>query len=228
MSFHRVACRALVLAAVVCRGFIEAEAKNPETVALQARLLEWITKSDLWDEAEPHEAKLLRTPIGGLTPNEVVKVTWCVEGLAILAWALGQMEIPPHDQMINPNDAADAVYFLRDDAAELIRASLMRNVEELSAAREFFYALHSRLSDFLRNAGSKDFSRWIEKSWIHTLRLDAARLFVDNDLALDDRPISEAKNERVQECAHIAYQRHKASIWLLGRYPVYSETPADV
>jgi len=50
---------------------------------------------------------------------------------------------------------------------------------------------------------------------------------MDGDLAIDGEPIHEARIERVQEVSWITHQRHKAIIWLVERYPSYSETPVD-
>lgn len=84
-----------------------------------------------------------------------------------------------------------------------------------------------RLRDFIRHRGGTDFTGWIEKKWIDALRLDTSYLIVDDDLAIDGKPISEVDFDRVQECASIAFQRHRAIIWLVKRYPSYSETPVD-
>ena len=72
-----------------------------------------------------------------------------------------------------------------------------------------------------------DFTRWVEKAWIDTLRLDANQLIVNNDLAIDGKPISEVTEDRLQECEWITNERHRAIIWLVGEYPIYSQTPVD-
>jgi len=212
---------------VVCRGGIDTSAGQPEADALHDRLLKWLTRLDLWKEAEPNEGKILLTPLGKLEQEDVIQATWRVEGLAILAWALKQFEFPRHDRKVDAYAAAEAVWFLSEDAEELIRAAKLRELMQLKACAELLYAIHVRLRDFIRHRSRKEFVSWIEKSWVETLRLDVSCLIVENDLAIDGKPISEVKYDRVQECASIAYERHRAIIWLVNRYPSYSQTPVD-
>jgi hypothetical protein len=227
MDAIRVARRSLVLAAVVCRASIERNAGHPEAASLHNRILEWLTKLDLWDAVESSEEKILHTSLGKLEQQDVLRATWYVEGLAILAWTLKQFEFPRHDQEVDPVEVADAVWFLSEDAEELIRTARLRDPTELEACRELLYAIHSRLRDFIRSRGRKNFTRWIEKTWIDVLRLEATHLIVDDDLGIDDKPISEAEDYRIQECMHITFERHRAINWLFGGYPSYSQTPVD-
>ena len=62
---------------------------------------------------------------------------------------------------------------------------------------------------------------------LNLLGLNSTDLIVDGDLTIDGKPIREARIERVQEVSWITHQRHKAIIWLVERYPSYSETPVD-
>jgi hypothetical protein len=223
----RVARRSLVLAAVVCRGSIESNADQSEADSLHQRILEWLTRLALWDEVEPSEEKILHTPLGQLEPQDVIRATWYVEGLAILAWALKQGEFPRHDQQVDSPEVADSVWFLSEDAEELIRTARLRNRTQLRACLELQYAIHCRLRDFIRHREQEDFTRWVEKTWLDAIGLDAADLIVDNDLAIDGKAISDVKDNRVQDCASIAFQRHRAIIWLVEGYPIYSQTPVD-
>ena len=220
----RVARRSLVLSVVVCRGSIDKGEGNPEIEALPDRILAWLTQLDLWDEVEPSEETILRTPLGELELKDVIRATWDVEGLAVLAWALKQQEFPVHDQKVDPIDVADSVWCLDEDAEDLIRTATLRVPTELHVCGEFLYAIHARLRDFIRHRDRKNFTRWVEKEWIDALGLDASSLIVDNDLAIDGKAISKVDYDRVQECANITLQRHKAINWLLGGDSLYSET----
>ena len=223
----KVARRSLVLAAVVCRGSIDLHPDQFEAESLRHRILEWLTKLDLWDEVEPSEEKLLRTPIGKLEQKDVIRATWYVEGLAILSWAMHRREFPRHDQRVVPYEVADSVSFLSEDAEELLRAARLRSRTKLNASRELLYDIHARLRDFLRNGEQKDFTHWVEKSWIDAIGLDSPHLIVDKDLAIDGKALSEVVYERVRECENITCERHRAIIWLVERYPSYSQTPVD-
>jgi len=219
--------RSLVLAAVVCRGSIESGAGQLQADAVYTRLIDWLDELSLWDEVEPIEKEILRTSLGLLEQKDVIRATWYVEGLAILTWALNLFELPRHDQKVDGYAVADALGFLSEDAEDVIATAELRSPIELEACRELLYAIHSRLRDFAHNRKPMDFTRWVEKAWIDTLRLDANQLIVNNDLAIDGKPISEVTEDRLQECEWITNERHRAIIWLVGEYPIYSQTPVD-
>jgi hypothetical protein len=227
VSANRVARRALILAALVCRGSIESGAGRGEAESLHTGILDWITRLGLEKELEPGEQQLLHTPLGKLRPKEVIEATWSVEGLGVLAWALGLCDLPRHDEKVDPYAITDSLYFLSDDAAELIGSARLRSTAELKAYREVVYAIHCRLREFIRGRQGKDFAAWVEKAWFDLLKIDAAHLIVHGDLGIDDKEISEADEERVQTCEWITFQRHRAIVWVLGGHPIYSQTPVD-
>ena len=186
-----------------------------------------MTGLNLLREVEPSEEKILRTPLGGLEPKEVIKATWGVEGLAVLAWALNRLALPRHDEKVDSYAVTDSLWFLSEDANEVISTASLRSLAELEACRELLYAIHCRLRDFARNRSRKNFTTWVEKTWISTLRLDSAHMIAHDDLAIGDKAISEVEDNRLQECELITRERHRAIIWLFEGYPIYSQTPVD-
>jgi hypothetical protein len=222
-----VARRALIMAAVVCRSHIEGEPGLTVTQELHSRVLEWLTKLELWPEVEAHEEKWLRAPLGEMKPKDVNQARWYVEGLAVLAWALNQQDFPLHDQKVDPYAVAESLKFLSEGADQFILTAQLRSPVEIEAARELLYAIHCRLVDFRRNSGSKDFTDWIEKAWLTTLGLDAAHLIANNDLAVGGKTLSEGEPEQVRHCEYLTNERHKAIIWLAEGPLIYSQVAAD-
>ena len=228
LTAMRVARRSLVLAAVVCRASIEQNAADPEAEALHVRVIEWLTRLNLWDEVEPDEQVLLRSPTGQLSPSLVIQASWLVEGLAVLAWALRLLDLPQFgEQVTHPHAVADAVWFLDDTAQDVVANAELRGPAELDAYRELLYAVHSRLRDFARNRQWEDFTHWIEKSWLDALGLDVSEVIVDDDLAVDGKAISEVAADRLQEFQSIIYEQHRAIIWLLEGPESYSQVTVD-
>src|SRR5579864_2472225 len=86
-SVDRVARRALILSAIVCRGHIDHGAGDVEAESLRSRMLDWVQSLDLQEEIEPQESALLNAPLGALAKRQVISATWQAEGLAILGWA---------------------------------------------------------------------------------------------------------------------------------------------
>jgi hypothetical protein len=223
----RVARRAAVLAAVGCRGSIDNGVGEPEADAVRTRMLEWLTAMNLWDEVEPRESELLLAPLGTLGQKDVNQAMGSIEGVAILAWALQEYNLPLHDQEVDPYAVAEAAWLFSEYAAESIGTAILRTSIELEACREVLYAIHVRLRDFIRHRKAKDISDWFEQIWLDALGLDRATLIVDNDLTIDGKPISVADESRIHECSSLLFERHRAIIWLFDGYPVYSQTPVD-
>ncbi len=110
---HRVARRALALAAVIARGLVEQEdASDPMVEVHRKKVLEWIDALDFGDELESDEWKVLQRPVGTLDRQAAVNATWRIEGLGVLAWALSRFELPPYDQMVDPGVLLGSVGFL--------------------------------------------------------------------------------------------------------------------
>ena len=226
-SAVQVARRSMVLASLVCRGFMDEKKNRYKAKSLHKRLLEWLTVMNLWEELEPAEEIVIRASLGELSEKEVISCTWYSEGLMVLSWALRRFELHRHDLQIDAFEVADSVCFLWDDADECIQVAQLRNSEELQAYRELCYAIHSRLTDFKRHKTKKNIKHWIDEQWLGVLRIDGTSVIVDNDLAIDGQSLINVNDERIRECESIAKERHRATIWLIENYPIYSLTPAD-
>ncbi|OYV75198.1 MAG: hypothetical protein B7Z74_01355 [Deltaproteobacteria bacterium 21-66-5] len=209
---------------MVCRGSIESGAGQNQAESLHDRIRAWVTRCGLDTEFEPRESEMLRAPLGTLEANQVNVATWEVEGLAILVWALGLSGLPPHDERVDPFEVTDRVWFLHDEAAEMMLDVELRAATELRAYRELVYAIHCRLDDFSRTQTKKDFRAWTESGWFETLGLAPESLIVDNDLAIGGTDISRVEPALIETCTWLTLPRHRASIWLLGDGAPYSKT----
>ena len=225
---QQVAHRALNLSAVVCRGSIDQGSGDPQAEKLLERIRDWLTSLRLVDQQEPWEAEIMRVGLGQLQHWQVAKATWAVEGLAVLSWALGRSKFPRHDQKVNPFATTSSLGFLTSEADEFISTAKLRGAQELLDARELMYAVHCRLRDFLRNKDSKDFTTWIEDTWLDSLKVDRAGLIVHGDLGVSGKPITEAAPDVVQTCEWAVCEQHRASIWLIGEeFPSYWDWAVD-
>src|SRR5947209_5531592 len=101
---ERVAARAVVLAAVSCRGLIENEKDVDERGAenVRSRIVSWLEKIGASNELEPAEAGLLSKPVGSLDRSATVDASWRSEGLVVLAWALHYTTLPPVHVLCEP------------------------------------------------------------------------------------------------------------------------------
>jgi len=223
---QRVSRRLLALAAVVARGLLDVNLQQGnESACTLDELNAWVAGLGLGDELEPEEAELLTVPAGKLPPQEVLNAVWRVEGLAILAWALGLVaDLPPYDRPVEVDALLPAVGFLKLDAARTIRdGARLRDAAELATYAKQILAYHWRLVDFRVRPEA---IRRDEVTIFGPFDLTWAELR-DGDLCLQGAPIAQAEPDLFDMCSSIAVERHRASSWLSGHARIYSEAPVD-
>lgn len=149
-SATRVAKRAMVLAALVCRGFIEVESPA-EVDELKASLLPWIDLVGARDEMEQHELVALTAPLGALDAQAQINLAWAVEGLAVLTWAMKRYDLHPDDTLAEPQSVTATLIFLHESAKSLVDEAQLRELSELKLLQEQCYTKHCHLKEFAAN-----------------------------------------------------------------------------
>src|SRR5271170_3075901 len=97
-SASTVARRSLILATVSCRGFIDNDNANASGASgLAKKSKDWLHALGLDEELSDWERKILSTEFGRLQERDRVNASWLAEGLVILAWALGRIDLPDFD-----------------------------------------------------------------------------------------------------------------------------------
>lgn len=223
-SAQRVAARALVLAAVAYRGWLENQAGDKRAKASQAGLQEWLRDSGLDPAIEPQERQFLDCRLGRADEEYSVGGSWRMEGAAVLAWALRRFDLPPYDETVDFNALAKAIGVMNEEATEeLIRAAVLRPSEAIDRYARQITVLSWRLRQFGLSPVPMEFVAYLrehsrfKKQWLEPLRL------IDGDLAIGKRSISKAKKSDVQDCTSIVIERHVAAYWLQGDAELYSE-----
>jgi hypothetical protein len=226
-SPETVAKRALAMSAYCCRGYIDTGKGNADAESVQDRMIQWLTRFNLVEQLGSFEWDAIRSPLGSMSPQIASRITWEIEGLAVLTWAIERGSLPEHDSQSDPYAVTDSMHFLAEDADHIIVNARLRGTEELRAYRDLMYAIHCRLRDFLRNGGSKDFTNWIEPRWLEILGIGATRLIINGDLGFKGQPISVLENDQLKQYEWGIREQHRASIWLVGEDQNYWETNAD-
>jgi hypothetical protein len=223
-SPQRVARRALALAAVAGRALLELPDSGGDE-SFRPRLIQWVDTVGVRDELEPDEEKLLQQPLGVPSQQEAVNATWRLEGLAVLAWALGRFELPRHDQQVDAGQLMPAICLLDAAGAKgLLADARLRTIEELKAMSDRLLAIHWRLRQF-RADGGEPIADWPSEAKNAWFPLNLAGIpLIDGDLALGDAAIADASEDLFQLASSIAQERHQAINWLAGDSAVYSET----
>ncbi len=228
----RVARRAVALTGVVARAVIEREVKfggasDEDAARMHARLLGWLREVGIEDELEPAEQDVIARPPGQLQDQEFVNAMWRVEGLAVLAWALGRLDLPRYDELSDVDAVWDAVGFLKpDEVRSMLAIPTVRPPAELEALRKQMLGYHWRLRDFRwSRPQAMDFRAFAKDCWFGSFDLSPFSL-IDDDLALRGQRIDAAPPEVFDTCCSIAAERHLAINWLCAGPEEYSE--ADV
>jgi tetratricopeptide (TPR) repeat protein len=150
-SPRRVADRAMVLSAIVCRALLEQEhlAGNREHAEGRTALLSWIDALGLRSELESEELAFLQTPIGRASPRQRIDGDWRREGLSVLAWALGRFPLPAYDRLTDAEAVLPSVDFLSvHDALALRESARLRPADEIGRFASHITIVHWRLRTF--------------------------------------------------------------------------------
>jgi hypothetical protein len=212
--------RAWALASIAERGFIESGAR-PNADGALARLRAWIDVSGTRTELEPEERALVDAAFGYLHRQQVVDATWRCEGVAVLAWALGLADVPPHDEQADMEVLAAAIGFapVAPDAAT--PEPKLRRADELERAERRLLAIHWRLRELQVSPGPIDFVRFSQEAWFGDFDLFGIAV-AERDLAVGGTPIARADDDLVRITSSIAGERHHAIAWVMGDDPLYS------
>jgi hypothetical protein len=220
---ERVARRTLALKAVTKRAMLEQDTASSAAHRTYRDLLAWVRDIGIDDELEPEEWEVLQRPLGHLDPRQQTDSTWRLEGLVVLAWALGRFEVPPHDQLVSVNPLWRSLGLLNADSARAVLAKpTLRAREEIGALRNRLFALHWRLRTFYLNPGVMDFAEYARTCWFGPLDITGLPL-VEGDLGLRGERIDRAPPDVFSSAHSAAQERHQAANWLREGPERYSQ-----
>jgi hypothetical protein len=220
---ERVARRALALTAVTARAILEQDGANPETEETYRDLLAWVEEIGIDPEFEEGEREVVHRNLGDLDPSEQTNSTWRLEGLVVLAWALGRFEMPPPDRLVELNPLWRSLGLLDSDAAKaLLESPELRPPVEIEALRNRLFAVHWRLRSFHLNRKVMDFAEYAQTCWFGPLDISGLPL-VEGDLGLEGDRLDRASGDDFSRSHSAAQERHQAANWLREGPETYSE-----
>ena len=220
----RVASRALGLATLVVRAQIEQLSPNQNPNKTWKELRELVSRLSLKREFEHHELMILNRPAGGLKEEQANAAGWRSEGLAILAWALNRLDLPKFDQPVSTPDVLNNLGLPDyESCAMLLSSARLRTSEEIDQYAAQATVLSWRYRTFRMSPIPWDFLGHLRQQpafrehWLTGLAL------IDNDLAIDGRPIHEAPDDAVALMERMTLERQIAAYWLQGDHTRYSK-----
>lgn len=206
---------------VASRARFEVHKDREEASLYRSNLLKRVREIALDDELESAERQMLHAEIGALDERTVVHSTWRYEGAAVLAWALGRLDLPPVYEPVSDR-AVGGVFF---DMSYDSDSFTLRDSETIESFEELMYNLHWRVRDFSIRPRPYDLRRMF--SDVPSLTGVAPVRFLDDDLAIGDVPIFRAPRDRFITCHSVVSERRHAASWLCGHHEQYSEVPLD-
>jgi len=133
-------------------------------------LLDWIGELGIREEFEPDEFEVIQRPPGHLDLRSQINSTWRLEGLSVLAWALGRFDIPAHDQLVEFHSLWHSLGYPDVKATRVLLAKpVLRPRAEIKAIRNRMFGLHWRLRNFGIHPETIDFAKYAKSCWFGPL-----------------------------------------------------------
>jgi hypothetical protein len=228
-SAERVARRALALVAVTERAILEQEVNNgvPKVDEAWQDLLAWVRDIGIGDELEPDEWKVVQRPPAKLDERMYVDSAWRLEGLVVLAWALGRFPIPPADEIVATNPLWKSFGWPDVEGPQALLANpTLKPRPEICTLRNRLFTLHWRLVNQGVHPGVIDFAEFARTCSFGPMDLTGLSL-IEGDLALGGQRIDRVSHDLFSRSESAALERHKAVNWLWQGPERYSEAITD-
>lgn len=213
----RVARRALAMAAVSSRAFLEQMDPAVTDVELErVKLHAWVDAVQITDELEPEEWRVIQTRAGALDPGRAVDAAWRFEGLTVLAWALGRADVPPDHQLVEATTLFPSIGFLDFEASRrLVDEARLRPVAEIEELADRLAILLEQLRGMRRRKRDQELTRTARSSYAAHFASAGLGSGAWEGPALDaDAPVPTTEAE-VAQVENIVLERLVAATWLL-------------
>ena len=224
----RVAARALALAAVACRGMTECDDDKHRAESRRHHVCRWLDRLGVANELEESESSLIRTPLGLLDRQSMIDASWRSEGMLVLAWSLGRVELPRYDDydQYDSFDAANKLGFLAERSETVLARPLLRARAEIAHWANTYLTVHWRLRQHSIDRAPMDLADYVSQCVWGPLTLAEVEL-IDGDLGIRGERIDRVPYDWYYRTFSVTRERHQALNWLLGFGPAYSEVATD-
>jgi hypothetical protein len=193
----------------------------------------WLREEGLMEEITPYEKRLLQQKEGTWEPDDRVEISWRVESVGVLLWALNKAaNIPAYDRLFNTDSLFDALPIL-SYMEGFLRDSQLRPINEIRQAREAAEVWHWRARAYdLMRAGVSRIENQSLTEQVKALAEVALEAGVIGEIIGDDFPAfgktyRDLSEEEHQRAFSIAQQRHLALNWLCGYGQAWETTPTN-
>lgn len=203
-SAEQIFLRAKAWGALIHRGFVEPEYGQWVVPESHEELAD---RAPLGDE----ERRLLRSPGGELSVDDLHEATWYCEALAVALWTLGLNDFPPQDSDVTPLRMSRIIAEAKPEEIEL------RSADDLDEGLLTVFWVHRRIYAFLRGHKKMRLTTWLANSGMDVpkfLRLKRG------DLMFDGLPVGRAQVAALpygSDFQKVTGLRLRAMRWILGK-----------
>ena len=199
------------------------------------QLIERLRRAGLWTAMDQKERGFMEAQSINLTQQAHVDVSWSVESIICLLWALGYLlEFPRYDEQVDP----DLINKLPAEPPEiLMKTAVLKQHELIERQRDVAELWHWRSrTRQLQEKGHKFVlpGNWTIEEIIRTAATRAAEngiipAPIGDDFPAFGKAYRDLTHQEYSQATSIAMERHRAFNWLCGFAPDnrWEETPTD-
>jgi hypothetical protein len=216
--------RALALVSLLFRDNLERELGDearPRGVIekLNTLLLEWMDRESVRAHLSRRERALVETPLGGWDERAIGDVSWRIEGVGSLLWAVGMVdEIPAYDRLFELDGVMPSLNVFQESGPLIARVRL-RPPDELDAHRDVAEVWHwrARTAELQRRSGLQPAPQNLQAALQRAVAAGAFAAAADGDFPAFGKPYRDLTADELTTCGAISRERHHALDWLCGR-----------
>lgn len=238
-SAEEIAYRSLCLVAITYRATVEAtlleEPGEKRVLAdYNRRLRAWLKDEGVEPHLSPDEAQLLTTLLGKLTKDVVFGMSWRLQSLVVLFWAVGKLATMPTYTRSTTADEVQDQFPIMKPVRPFVIASRLRTELELQRERHRaeFWNWRAR-TELLRRQGlplprGDSFEVAVARALKAALRekLITPTDLRDDDLACGGVPYRDLPDAAFSDVMSTALERHYAMNWVC-RDPDWDHVSTD-
>jgi hypothetical protein len=227
VTVEAVVHRAYCLGAMIARCHLESywSADDAEQCLkwgrINDRVVTWVEDERLAASLSPTERRLLNTSVGSWSSAELLDMSWRMESLGILGWALAVFEkIPPYDTQFDP--VFEPFSPLGEAPGTLCARVRVRPPEQLAQAEEEAEKWHWRATQvrgYFAQPGARP-ARPVPR------RAELIRSALGDDVKLFGKRYEALSAEQFSLANSIARERHYALEWIWNGEP-WDEVTTD-
>lgn len=223
--------RALCLGALLLRAQVEYMHAEPE--GFVERLGPWLDEEGITEHISAEEWRLLSLPTGTWTHQERIDVSWRIEALGMIAWALSIIPIaPPYDHVFTPRLVMRPLGLLQP-TGDFFKMVELRSEQTIEWARHVAELWHWRArtnhiqEKGIQPPGELSFSQIVARTARIAHEHGDLGPPLSNDFMAYNKPYRLLTDEEFATARSIAMERHYALNWLCGLSDDWDNVPTD-